>query len=186
MSTAVDDPAIRRDALATAPPRRYRDRRPPRSSRSSTRRRARRTTPRRSRATSRSPPRASTSAARSPATDEARTLLVAEHMAAADKARAAGKCAEVRTEVAEVMRLEPRNLLARDLVRLCKPKQEVAVAKPARRWRRRRPSPRDWPDRGPARRSQRRRLRPVPSRRRHGRAPKPRRLMSRQPTRTCS
>jgi pSer/pThr/pTyr-binding forkhead associated (FHA) protein len=64
-----------------------------------------------------------------PRYDEARTLLVAEHMATADKLRAAGKCAEVRTEVAEVMRLEPRNLLARDLVRLCKPKQEVAVAK---------------------------------------------------------
>ena len=48
-----------------------------------------------------------------PRYDEARTLLVAEHMSAADKARAAGKCAEVRSEVAEVMRLEPRNLLAR-------------------------------------------------------------------------
>ena len=67
-----------------------------------------------------------------PRADEARTLLVAEHMAAADKLRAAGKCAEVRTEVLEVMRLEPRNLLARDLVRLCKPKQEVAVAKPVK------------------------------------------------------
>ncbi len=67
-----------------------------------------------------------------PRADEARTLLIAEHMAAADKLRAAGKCAEVRTEVLEVMRLEPRNLQARDLVRLCKPKQEVAVAKPVK------------------------------------------------------
>jgi ABC transport system ATP-binding/permease protein len=76
-----------------------------------------------------------------PRYDEARTLLVAEHMAAADKARAAGKCAEVRSEVAEVMRLEPRNLLAKDLVRLCKPRQEApappVVARPARP----RPSP---------------------------------------------
>jgi len=67
-----------------------------------------------------------------PRYEEARTLLVAEHMAAADKARAAGKCAEVKTEVAEVMRLEPRNLLARDVVRSCKPRQELAVAKPAK------------------------------------------------------
>ena len=67
-----------------------------------------------------------------PRYEEARTLLVAEHMAAADKARAAGKCTEVKSEVAEVMRLEPRNLLARDLVRLCKAKQEVAVTKPVK------------------------------------------------------
>ena len=67
-----------------------------------------------------------------PRADEARALLVAEHMATAEKLRAAGKCAEVRTEVLEVMRLEPRNVLARDLVRLCKPKQELAVAKPVK------------------------------------------------------
>ena len=42
-----------------------------------------------------------------PRYDEARTLLVAEHMAAADKARTAGRCAEVKTEVAEVVRLDP-------------------------------------------------------------------------------
>ena len=34
-----------------------------------------------------------------PRYDEARTLLVSEHMAVADKARTAGQCAEVRTEV---------------------------------------------------------------------------------------
>jgi ABC transport system ATP-binding/permease protein len=56
--------------------------------------------------------------------DEARTLLVAEHMAAADKARIAGRCAEVRTEVAEVTRLDPRNMMAKELVRLCRPKAE--------------------------------------------------------------
>ena len=44
-----------------------------------------------------------------PRYDEARTLLVAEHMAAADKARTAGRCAEVQTEVAEITRLDPRN-----------------------------------------------------------------------------
>ena len=63
-----------------------------------------------------------------PRYDEARTLLVAEHMAAADKARSAGRCADVKTEVAEVIRLEPRNMMARDLVRLCRPKAEPRVA----------------------------------------------------------
>ena len=56
--------------------------------------------------------------------DEARTLLVAEHMSAADKARTAGRCAEVKTEVAEITRLDPRNMMARELVRLCRPKAE--------------------------------------------------------------
>jgi hypothetical protein len=77
-----------------------------------------------------------------PRYEEARTLLVAEHMSAADKARAAGKCADVKTEVAEVMRLEPRNLLARDLVRLCKPRADViAVAAPPVAARPSRPRP---------------------------------------------
>jgi ABC transport system ATP-binding/permease protein len=66
--------------------------------------------------------------------EEARTLLVAEHMSAADKARTAGRCAEVRTEVAEITRLDPRNMMARELVRLCRPKADaarVAQAAPA-------------------------------------------------------
>ena len=65
--------------------------------------------------------------------DEARTLLVAEHMSAADKARSAGRCAEVKTEVAEITRLDPRNNMARELVRLCRPKSEpvARVAPPA-------------------------------------------------------
>ena len=86
-----------RSAAASTP--RFRRRR---SSRSSTRRRARRTTPRRSRATTRSRAESIYKRRAKPRYEEARTLLVAEHMAAADKARAAGKCAEVRTEVAEV------------------------------------------------------------------------------------
>ena len=56
-----------------------------------------------------------------PRYDEARTLLVSEHMAAADKARTAGRCADVRTEVAEIIRLDPRNTIAREMVRLCRP-----------------------------------------------------------------
>ncbi len=63
-----------------------------------------------------------------PRYDEARTLLVAEHMSAADKARTAGRCAEVKTEVAEVIRLDPRNTIAREMVRLCHP----AKAEPTR------------------------------------------------------
>jgi hypothetical protein len=66
-----------------------------------------------------------------PRYEEARTLLVSEHMAAADKARTAGRCAEVKTEVAEVVRLDPRNTIAKEMVRLCRPRVEVAAA-PAR------------------------------------------------------
>jgi pSer/pThr/pTyr-binding forkhead associated (FHA) protein len=83
-----------------------------------------------------------------PRYDEARTLLVAEHMAAADKARTAGRCAEVKTEVAEVIRLDPRNTIAREMVRLCRPKAEpaarpaaTAVASVAARPAKPRPSP---------------------------------------------
>jgi pSer/pThr/pTyr-binding forkhead associated (FHA) protein len=83
-----------------------------------------------------------------PRYDEARTLLVAEHMSAADKARTAGRCAEVKTEVAEVVRLDPRNTIAREMVRLCHPKAEPAhvaaaapVAQVAARPAKPRPSP---------------------------------------------
>ena len=56
-----------------------------------------------------------------PRYEEARTLLVAEHMAAADKERAAGRCADVRTEAAEIIRLDPQQqLIAREIVRLCR------------------------------------------------------------------
>jgi hypothetical protein len=83
-----------------------------------------------------------------PRYDEARTLLVAEHMSAADKARTAGHCNEVKTEVGEVMRLDPRNTIAKEMVRLCRPRAEpshVAAAAPvtpvAARPARPRPSP---------------------------------------------
>jgi pSer/pThr/pTyr-binding forkhead associated (FHA) protein len=71
-----------------------------------------------------------------PRYDDARTLVVAQHLGAAEKARAAGRCGDVRTETDEVLRLEPRNLLAKDMVRLCRPRAEPAVtavaARPAR------------------------------------------------------
>jgi pSer/pThr/pTyr-binding forkhead associated (FHA) protein len=75
--------------------------------------------------------------------DEARTLLVAEHLATAEQARAAGRCADVRTEVAAVARLDPKNVVGRDMVRLCRPARPdtapapVVAARPARP----RPSP---------------------------------------------
>jgi hypothetical protein len=76
-----------------------------------------------------------------PRYDEARTLLVSEHMAAADKARTAGQCADVRTEVAEIIRLEPRNTIAREMIRLCRPKAAAAPAAVAARPARPRPTP---------------------------------------------
>ena len=64
-----------------------------------------------------------------PRYEEARSLLVAEHLATAEKARAAGRCAEVRGEAQAVLRLDPRNMLVRDMARLCRARPEpVAVA----------------------------------------------------------
>ncbi len=75
--------------------------------------------------------------------EEARTLLVEEHLATAEQARAAGRCADVRTEAAAVARLDPKNLVGREMVRLCRPNRPepapapVVAARPARP----RPSP---------------------------------------------
>jgi pSer/pThr/pTyr-binding forkhead associated (FHA) protein len=66
-----------------------------------------------------------------PRYEEARTLLVAEHMTAAEKDRAEGRCADVRQEAMEVIRLEPHNQLIRDLSRLCRARPEP-VAAPSR------------------------------------------------------
>ena len=63
-----------------------------------------------------------------PRYEEARTLLVAEHMTAAEKDRAEGRCADVRVEAAEVIRLEPHNQLIRDLSRLCRARPEPVAA----------------------------------------------------------
>ena len=75
--------------------------------------------------------------------EEARTLLVAEHLSSAEQARAAGRCADVRTEAAAVARLDPKNTVGREMVRLCRPARPepapapVVAARPARP----RPSP---------------------------------------------
>jgi pSer/pThr/pTyr-binding forkhead associated (FHA) protein len=63
-----------------------------------------------------------------PRYDEARALLVAEHLSAAEKARTAGRCAEVKAAAAEVARLDPRNQLGKEMVRLCRPRPEPAAA----------------------------------------------------------
>jgi ABC transport system ATP-binding/permease protein len=67
-----------------------------------------------------------------PRYEEARTLLVAEHMTAAEKDRAEGRCAEVRVEAADVIRLDPHNMLIRDLSRLCRARPEPVASRPAR------------------------------------------------------
>jgi pSer/pThr/pTyr-binding forkhead associated (FHA) protein len=63
--------------------------------------------------------------------DEARTLLVAERLADAEKARAAGRCADVRDAADEIHQLDPKNALAAQLARTCKNKPEP-VARAAR------------------------------------------------------
>jgi pSer/pThr/pTyr-binding forkhead associated (FHA) protein len=64
--------------------------------------------------------------------DEARALLVAERLADAEKARAAGRCADVRAAAADVEKLDPKNQLPQELVRLCRSKPEPVAARPAR------------------------------------------------------
>jgi pSer/pThr/pTyr-binding forkhead associated (FHA) protein len=64
--------------------------------------------------------------------DEVRSLLVAERLAAAEQARATGRCADVRTEADEIEKLDPKNTLAKDLVRLCRAKPEPVAKAPAR------------------------------------------------------
>jgi pSer/pThr/pTyr-binding forkhead associated (FHA) protein len=62
-----------------------------------------------------------------PRYEEARALLVTEHLETAEKAGAAGRCAEVRTEAQAVIRLDPRNMLVRDMARLCRARPEATV-----------------------------------------------------------
>jgi ABC transport system ATP-binding/permease protein len=63
-----------------------------------------------------------------PRYEEARLLLVAEHLETAEKARASGRCADVRTEAQAVIRLDPRNMVVRDMARLCRARPEPVVA----------------------------------------------------------
>jgi hypothetical protein len=63
--------------------------------------------------------------------DEARALLVGERLADAEKARAAGRCADVRAAADEIAELDANNTLAAQLVKMCRAKPEPA-ARPAR------------------------------------------------------
>jgi pSer/pThr/pTyr-binding forkhead associated (FHA) protein len=67
-----------------------------------------------------------------PRYEEARLLLVAEHLETAERARAAGRCADVRAEAQAVIRLDPRNMVVRDMARLCRARPEPTVASGAR------------------------------------------------------
>jgi ABC transport system ATP-binding/permease protein len=89
-----------------------------------------------------------------PRYEEARTLLVAEHMTAAEKDRAEGRCAEVRVEAAEVIRLEPHNQLIRDLSRLCRARPEPVAASRSARTRTVATAPAVERSESPARRSE--------------------------------
>lgn len=66
--------------------------------------------------------------------DESRALLVADLLATAEKARTAGRCAEVRAAAAEIGQLDPRNTLIKEMVRLCRARPEPApvAARPAK------------------------------------------------------
>jgi pSer/pThr/pTyr-binding forkhead associated (FHA) protein len=64
--------------------------------------------------------------------DEARALLVAEKLADAEKARAAGRCADVRDDADEVEKLDPKNQLPKQLVRMCRAKPEPVAARSPR------------------------------------------------------
>jgi ABC transport system ATP-binding/permease protein len=66
--------------------------------------------------------------------EEARTLLIAQHMTAVENARAEGRCADVRQEAGQVLRLEPKHTMVRDLARMCRarPEPAVALARPVR------------------------------------------------------
>ncbi len=61
-----------------------------------------------------------------PRYEEARTLLIAQHMTAAEQARSEGRCADLRQEAGQVLRLDPKNMLIRDLARLCRARPELA------------------------------------------------------------
>jgi pSer/pThr/pTyr-binding forkhead associated (FHA) protein len=61
--------------------------------------------------------------------DEVRSLLIAERLAEAEKARAAGRCAEVRQAANELAELDPHNQLPQELVHLCRNKPEPRPAR---------------------------------------------------------
>jgi ABC transport system ATP-binding/permease protein len=63
-----------------------------------------------------------------PRYEEARAMAIADHMSAAEKARAEGRCADLRVEASQVLRLDPKNTVARDLARTCRARPEPVAA----------------------------------------------------------
>jgi hypothetical protein len=63
-----------------------------------------------------------------PRFEEARTLYVAQHLTAAEKFRAGGKCTEAKAEAEQVEKVDPNNALVKELVRMCKPRGEPVAA----------------------------------------------------------
>jgi pSer/pThr/pTyr-binding forkhead associated (FHA) protein len=59
---------------------------------------------------------------------EAKTALVGQYLAAAEKLRQVGKCADLRQEVELIDRIDPHNAVAQDKLRLCRPRSEGALA----------------------------------------------------------
>jgi pSer/pThr/pTyr-binding forkhead associated (FHA) protein len=66
--------------------------------------------------------------------EETRVLLASSHMSALQQALSAGRCAEVRQEADEIVRLDPQNKSAREMVSLCHahPEPVAAASRPPR------------------------------------------------------
>jgi pSer/pThr/pTyr-binding forkhead associated (FHA) protein len=58
---------------------------------------------------------------------EAKSALVGQYLAAAEKLRQVGKCADLRQEVELIDRIDPHNAVAQDKLRLCRPRSEGAL-----------------------------------------------------------
>jgi pSer/pThr/pTyr-binding forkhead associated (FHA) protein len=65
-----------------------------------------------------------------PQYDEARGALIAQHTTAAEQARSEGRCADMRVEAGQVLRLDPKNVQVRELSKLCRAAQPAAAAPP--------------------------------------------------------
>jgi pSer/pThr/pTyr-binding forkhead associated (FHA) protein len=63
-----------------------------------------------------------------PRYDEARSLFLAEHLTLAERYRSQGKCPEVKHETDQIARVDPRNQLAKEMLKLCRPRAESGVA----------------------------------------------------------
>jgi pSer/pThr/pTyr-binding forkhead associated (FHA) protein len=63
-----------------------------------------------------------------PRFEETRAAFVAQHLLAAEKLRAAGRCADLKQEIELISRVDPRNAAARDKLRACRPRMEASVA----------------------------------------------------------